>query len=90
MDAGFLSVVEDGQYFMTNDTGDLVVNAFFQEKNQHHNRKDGSKETPKLDPYRKLQPVGCTLRTELRSELSLQEETILTLGSEFLIDQISL
>ena len=23
MDAGFLSVVESGQYFMTNDTGDL-------------------------------------------------------------------
>ena len=24
MDAGFLSVVEDGQYFMTKDTGDLT------------------------------------------------------------------
>ena len=24
MDAGFLSVVENGQYFMTKDTGDLT------------------------------------------------------------------
>ena len=28
----------------------LVVNTLLQEKNQHHNRKDGSKGTPKLDP----------------------------------------
>ena len=64
MDAGFLNVGEIGQYFMTKDTGDLtqfmpwrVVNTFFQEKGQHHNEKDGSKETPKLGPYWKLQPV---------------------------------
>ena len=59
MDAGFLNVVEIGQYFMTKDTADLsqftdvqwpVVNTPFQEKIQHHNRKDGFKGTPKLDP----------------------------------------
>ena len=52
MDAGFLSVVENGQYFMTKDTGDLTqFNAVAcRAKKQHHNRKDGSKETPKLDP----------------------------------------
>ena len=27
-----------------------VVNTLFQEKKQHHNRKDGSKETPKIGP----------------------------------------
>ena len=58
MDAGFLSVVEDGQYFMTktlqishNFTQWPVVNTLFQKKNQHHNQKDGSKGTPKLGPY---------------------------------------
>ena len=66
MDAGFLSVVENGQYFMTKDTGDLS-----QEKTKHHNRKDGSKETPKLGPYWMLQPVICTVNMELRSEFGL-------------------
>ena len=62
MDAGFLCVVEVGQYFITKDTGDfrqfvennstqrLVVNTFFQEMMDHHNQKDGSGETQKLDP----------------------------------------
>ena len=35
----------------------LVVNTLFQEKMEHHNQEDGFKETPKLDPYWKLQPV---------------------------------
>ena len=51
-DAGFLSVVENGQYFMTKDTGDFNTIQYsglpFREKIQHHNRKDGSKGTPKL------------------------------------------
>ena len=57
MDAGFLSVVENGQYFMTKDTGDftqfntvLVGNTLFHEKKQHHNRKDGSKGNTKIGP----------------------------------------
>ena len=49
----------------------LVVNTLFQEMMDNHNRKDGSKETPKLDPYWKLQPVICTVNTELRSEFGL-------------------
>ena len=79
MDAGFLSVVENGQYFMTKDTADLsqsqiqwpVVNTLFQKKTKHHNRKDESKETPKLGPYWKLQPVICTVNMELRSGFGL-------------------
>ena len=43
-----------------------VVNTLSQEKTKHHNRKDGSKETPKLGPYWKLQPVICTVNMELR------------------------
>ena len=76
VDAGFLSVVENGQYFMTEDNGEqfyamVVVNTLFQEKNQHHNQKGGFKETPKLDPCWKLQPVTCTVNMKLRSELCL-------------------
>ena len=49
----------------------LVVNALFQEKTQHQNQNDGSKGTPKLGPYQKLQLVACMVNTELRSELCL-------------------
>ena len=67
-----------------------VVNTLFQVRKQQQNRKDGSKETLKLGPYWKLQPVTCTVNMELRSELCLEAETTLTLGSEFLMDQINL
>ena len=73
MDAGFLSVVEIGQCFMTKDTAEFsqfmqwpVVSTLFQETKKHHNQKDGSKEAPKLDPYWKLHYVTCTESTELR------------------------
>ena len=77
MDAGFISVVEVGQYFMTKDNGEqffiqwLVVNTLFQEVTDHHNQKDGSRETRKLDPYWKLRPVACMVNTELKSEFGL-------------------
>ena len=52
MEAGFIRVVEVGQYFMTKDTGDfrhfvqwLVVNTLFPETIQLHNQKVGFKET---------------------------------------------
>ena len=66
-----------------------VVNILSQEKTKHHNRK-GSKWTSKLDPYRKLQPVICTINMELRSEFGLWTKTTLTSESEFLMNQISL
>ena len=76
MDAGFLSVVEIGQYFMTEDNeeqcyGKLVVNTLFQEMMDHHNRKDGFREIRKLEPYWKLRPVACTANMELKSESGL-------------------
>ena len=75
MDAGFISVVEIGQYFMTKDNGDsmqrLVVNTLLPEVTDHHNQKDGFRETRKLDPYWKLQPVACVVNTELKSEFGL-------------------
>ena len=76
MDAGFLSVVEIGQYFMTKDTGEKfmqwpVVNTTFQEMMDHHNQEDGSRETQKLDPCWKSRPVACMVNMELRLEFGL-------------------
>ena len=56
MDAGFIHIVEVGQYFMTktlknSSLRELVVNLLFQEMMNHHNQKDGFKETQELDPY---------------------------------------
>ena len=79
VDAGFLNVVEIGQYFMTKDTAEIsqfravacCEYTFFQEKKRHHNQDDGCKETPKLGLCWKLQFVDCMVNTELRSEFCL-------------------
>ena len=94
MDAGFIHVVEIGQYFLTKDTedsslGELVVNTLFQEMTNHHNQKDGFRETQELDPYWKSRPVICTVNMDLKSESGLRVKIILNLGSEFLMDQIN-
>ena len=77
MDAGFLTVVEVGQYFMTKDTEEfsqftdsVACREYTSPKTKKHlNRKVGSEGTPKLGPYWKLQPVACKVTMELRSEL---------------------
>ena len=77
MDAGFISVVEIGQYFMTKRQWRtilckrLVVNTLFQEVTDHHNQKDGSREAQKLDPCWKLPPVASVVHTELKLESGL-------------------
>ena len=78
MDAGFLSVVESGQYFMTKDTGDLTQfhavacrEYTLPREDEASQPKGWIQETPKLDPCWKLQPVICTVNMELRSELCL-------------------
>ena len=63
MDAGFIHVVEIGQYFMTKDTE--------QEMTNHHNQKDGFRETQELDPCWKSRPVICTVNMELKSKSGL-------------------
>ena len=60
MDAGFLTVVEIGQW--------PVVSTLCHETKKHRNQKVASKQTPKLDPYWELQLVACTANMELRSE----------------------
>ena len=54
MDAGFLSVVENGQ---------CCMNTLFQEVTDHHIQKDGFRETQKLDPCWKLRPIACVVNT---------------------------
>ena len=77
MDAGFLSVVENGQYFMAKDTGDftqfntVACREYTLPREEATSQPKGSKGTPKLDPYWKLQPVTCKVNMELRSELCL-------------------
>ena len=63
---------------MTKDTGDF-----------RHNQKDGFKETQELDPYWKSRPVTCTANMGLKSESGLWVKTILSLGSEYLMEQTS-
>ena len=76
MDAGFISVVEIGRYFMTKDNGEQFYakacrDTLFQEVTDHHNQEDGSSETRELDPYWKLRPVVYMANMELKSESGL-------------------
>ena len=68
----------------------LVVNTLFQEMTDHHNQKDGFRDTQKLDPCWKLRPVVYMVNTELKLESGLQVKTTLNPGSEFLVDEINL
>ena len=45
----------------------LVVNTLCQEVTDHHNQKDGFRETQKMGPCWKSQPVSCTISMELPS-----------------------
>ena len=78
MDAGFISVVEVGQYFMTKDNGDLTQFHAVACREYILPREDGSSQpkgwiqgTRKLDPYCKSRPVICTGNMELKSESGL-------------------
>ena len=50
MDAGFLSVVENGQYFMTKDTGDLTQFNTVACREYTHPREDSTSTTDRMDP----------------------------------------
>ena len=70
MDAGFLSVVEIGQYFMTKDTGEQFFARACREYTLPRSD-DSSQETRELDLYQKSRPVTCTVNMELKSESGL-------------------
>ena len=93
MDAGFLNVVEIGQYFHDERHCRILTIRRCSGLSWIHlakrrrficNQKVGSKGTPRLDPYWKLQPVACTANMELRSESCQWKNTILTPASNFL------
>ena len=77
MDAGFLNVVDIGQYFMTKDTAEFsqfraaACREYTLPRDEEASQPKGvgSKGTPKLDPYWKLQLVACMANMEFRSEL---------------------
>ena len=76
MDAGFLSVVEIRQYFMTKDIGEQFHAVVCREYTLP--RDDGSsqprgwiRETRELDLYWKLRPVICMVNMELKLEFGL-------------------
>ena len=65
-DAGVLTTVGVGQYFMTK-----VVSTFCQEMKSYLTRKVGFEGTRKLGPCWKSQPVTCKVHMEWRLELDL-------------------
>ena len=67
----------------------LVVNTLFPETIQLHNQKAGFSETRELDLYEKSQPVVSTANMGLKSEFGLWVKIILSLGSEYLMEQTS-
>ena len=76
MDAGFLSVVEIGQYFMSKDNGEQVSAMACREytlpRNDGSSQPKGwSRETQKFDPCWKSRPVACMVNMELKSEFGL-------------------
>ena len=75
-DAGFLRVVEIGQYFMTKDTGEQFFARAGREYTlprsyESSQPKDGFRETRELHPYWKLRPVVYTTNMELKLESGL-------------------
>ena len=63
-----------------------VVSTLYHLMKNQLTRKVGFEGTPKLDPCWKSQPVTCKVNTEWKLELNLLTKTILSRGSEFLMD----
>ena len=76
-DAGFLTTVEIGQYFMTKDTEEfsqftdaVACRAYTLPRDEETSELKGwIRGNTKIGPYWKLQPVACKVSMELRSEL---------------------
>ena len=78
MDAGFLSVVENGQYFMTEDTGDLaqfhavVCREYTLPRDDEASQPKGwIQGSTKIGPVLELRAVACMVNTELKLESGL-------------------
>ena len=78
MDAGFLSVVENGQYFMTKDTVDftqfhaVACREYTLPRNDETSQPRGwIQGNTKIGPVMEVTPITCTVNMELKSELCL-------------------
>ena len=76
MEAGFIRIVEVGQYFMTKDTEEQFFARACRECTLPRNDelsqlKDGFRDKQELDLYWKSRPVICTVNMELKSESGL-------------------
>ena len=97
MDAGFLSVVENGQYFMTKDTAEFSqFHAVACREYTLPREEEASQPEGWIQGNTKIGPVLEVATSYLHSKHGVEvriisvKETTLTLGSEFLMDQISL
>ena len=72
-DAGFLTTVDVGQYFMTKDTEEFTqfTESLCQEMKSRLTRKVGFEGTPKLGPHWKSQPATHKVILEWKFELNL-------------------
>ena len=78
-DAGFLTTVDVGQYFMTKDTEEfsqftesVACREYTLPRDENYlTRKVGFEGTPKLGPCWKSQPVTCKVNMEWKLELNL-------------------
>ena len=97
IDAGFLTTVGVGQYFMTRlmkNSHDLqsqwhVVSTLCQEVKNHVTRKVGFEGTPKLGLCWKSQPATFKVNLEWKLEWSLFTDSILYRGSQIFMAWIS-
>ena len=93
IDAGFLTTVDVGQYFMTKDTEEfsqftepVTCREYTLPRDEKSSDPKGwIRGIPKFGPYWKSQPVACKVKMEWKLELNLWTKTILTRGLEFLM-----
>ena len=78
MDAGFLNVVEIGQYFMTKDTEEftqftdaVACREHILPREEASQPKGWIRGNTKIWPVFEVAPVTCTVNMELRSEFGL-------------------
>ena len=95
MDAGLIHYVEVGQYFMTEDTGDLTQFNTVTCREYNLPRDDGSSQpTGWIQGNSKIGPVLEITTSYLYGKYGIEirnwslRKDILILGSEFLMDQI--
>ena len=94
MEAGFMRVVENGQYFMTKDTGDFWQFQSVACREYTLPRGDQASQPKwwiqgnmRIGPLLEVTTSFKTSNMELKFELSLWIKTILILGSELLMEQ---